>query len=98
MDGQKGLEMTDKLSSILGRRIGANPANKSGSTGQEPINMIVQLIWDEEYCRQNPELAAKCINFLIETVRLHDQQDKSVANILKTVAEELMEVQRIVRL
>jgi hypothetical protein len=56
--------MTDKLSSILGQRIGAKPVDNSGSTEPRPTTTPVEEIWSVEYCRQYPEQAAKAIKTL----------------------------------
>jgi len=64
MEEQRGHTMTDKLSLILGQRIGAKPVDNSGSTEPRPTTTPVEEIWSVEYCRQYPEQAAKAIKTL----------------------------------
>ena len=90
--------MTNKLSSILAKSIGVKPVDKYGQTEPKLTNTSVEGIWSVEYCRQHPEQAAQAIETLQWMAHNHDQQDQSVANILKSIASELMEVQKIVRL
>lgn len=56
--------MTNKLSSILGGRIGAKPVDNSGSTELRLTSTSAEEIWSVEYCRQHPELAARAIKTL----------------------------------
>ena len=90
--------MTDKLSSILGEYSGAKPVDNFGQTAQRLTSTNAEEIWSVEYCRQNPEEAAQAIEALQWMIHLHDQQDQSTANILKSIANDLMEVQKLVRL
>jgi ABC-type glycerol-3-phosphate transport system substrate-binding protein len=98
MEEQGGRIMTNKLSSILAKSIGVRPVAKYGQTEPKLTNTNVEGIWSVEYCRQNPEQAAQAIEALQWMIHLHDQQDQSTANILKSIANDLMEVQKLVRL
>ena len=44
--------------------IGVKPVDKSGLFGQQQNPMSVEEIWSVEFCRQNPEKAAKAIKTL----------------------------------
>lgn len=89
--------MTDKRLSMWAKRIGAKPVDKSGSTVPRLTNTSAEGIWSVEYCRQNPELAAKAIETLQWLANIHDDQNQSVANIIQSFAKELMEIQEIIR-
>lgn len=89
--------MTNKLSSILGGRIGAKPVDNSGSTEPKPTSTNAEEIWSVEYCRQHPEEAATAIKALQWLKEIHDEQDHSVANSIKRIANDLLELQKIVR-